>query len=328
MATIYYDDDADLKALDGKTVAIIGYGIQGSCQALNLRDNGVSVVVSDLPGTPNYAKAEQDGWEIHDAAAAAKQGDIIQVLTQDDVQPKVYKGAIEENLDEGNAMLFSHGFNIHYNQIRPPETVDVLMVAPKSPGSILREAFVAGQGVPGLLAIQQDYTGKAKQVGLAYAKGIGCTKAGVLETTFKEETETDLFGEQVVLCGGVSALIKAAFEVLVEAGYQPESAYFECLNELKLIMDMIYEDGIAGMRNRVSDTAEYGDLSRGPRVIDERVKETMWEILREVQSGEFAREWILENQAGRPVYNALKKQGEEAQIEEVGKRLRKMFAWT
>jgi ketol-acid reductoisomerase len=328
MATIYYDEDADLQALEGKTVAIIGYGIQGRCQALNLRDSGVSVVVAELPGTPNYAAAQEDGWDIADAPSAAAQGDIIQVLTQDDVQPKVYNAAIKDNLAEGNAMLFSHGFNIHYNQIRPPETVDVLMVAPKSPGSILRENFVEGRGVPGLLAIQQDYTGKAQQVGLAYAKGIGCTRAGVIETTFKEETETDLFGEQVVLCGGVSALIKAAFDILVEAGYQPESAYFECLNELKLIMDMIYEDGIAGMRNRVSDTAEYGDLTRGPQVIDDHVKETMWRILREVQSGEFAREWILENQAGRPVYNALKKQGEEAQIEEVGERLRKMFAWT
>jgi len=327
MATIYYDKDADLQALASKTVAIIGYGIQGRCQALNLRDTGVNVVVSDLPGTANYDKALADDWAVLSAEEGAQQGDIVQILTQDDVQAKVYKAAIEPNLAEGNALLFSHGFNIHYSQIRPPATVDVLMVAPKSPGSILRQAFEANQGVPGLLAIYQDYTKKAKAIGLAYAKAIGCTRAGVIETTFKEETETDLFGEQVVLCGGVSAMIKAAFDILVEAGYQPESAYFECLNELKLIMDMIYEDGISGMRRRVSDTAEYGDLTRGPRVVDDHVKDAMRQILREVQSGEFAREWILENQAGRPVYHALKKQGEEALIEEVGANLRKMFAW-
>ena len=324
---IYYDKDANLDLLKDKQIAIIGYGIQGRCQALNLRDSGCNVVVADLEGSPNWDQALEDGWQPTDAASAAQQGDIVQILTQDDVQAMVYKREIRDQLNEGDALLFSHGFNIHYNQIVPPPNVDVFMVAPKGPGSLVRECYVAGQGVPGLLAIYQDFTGKAKDLGLAYAKGIGCIQAGLLETTFKEETETDLFGEQAVLCGGVSALIQTAFDVLVEAGYQPESAYFECCHELKLIMDMIYTDGIFGMRKRVSDTAEYGDMTRGPRVINESVKEEMRRILKEVQDGSFAREWILENQAGRPVYHALERKGQAHQIEEVGKKLRGMMSW-
>ncbi len=327
MAQVYYDDDANLDVLKGKTVAIIGYGIQGRCQALNLRDSKCNVVVAELEGTPNWEQARDDGWQPISAAEAAEQGNIIQILTQDDVQPKVYRAEIEAHLEKGDAMLFSHGFNIHFHQIIPPENIDVFMVAPKGPGSLVRDQFEKGQGVPGLLAVHQDYTGQAKELGLAYAKGIGCTRAGVLETTFEEETETDLFGEQVVLCGGVSALITAAFETLVEAGYQPESAYFECCHELKLIMDMIYEVGISGMRKRVSDTAEYGDMTRGPRVINESVKDEMQRILKEIQSGEFAREWILENQAGRPKYHQLYEQGKRHQIEEVGAKLRDMMPW-
>ncbi len=324
---IYYDKDANLDLLKEKQIAIIGYGIQGRCQALNLRDSGCNVIVADLEGSPNWNQALEDGWKPMDAASAAKKGDIIQILTQDDLQAVVYKQEILDNLAEGDALLFSHGFNIHYNQIVPPKNVDVFMVAPKGPGSLVRECYVNGQGVPGLLAVYQDFTGNAKDIGLAYAKGIGCTQAGLLETTFKEETETDLFGEQVVLCGGVSALIQKAFEVLVEAGYQPESAYFECCHELKLIMDMIYQDGIAGMRKRVSDTAEYGDITRGPRIIDESVKEEMRCILDEIQDGSFAREWILENKAGRPVYTAIGNQGKAHQIEEVGAKLRGMMSW-
>ena len=324
---IYYDKDADLGLLKEKQIAIIGYGIQGSCQAMNLKESGCNVTVADLEGSPNWNKAVKDGWEPTDAASASKAGDIVQVLTQDDVQATVYRKEIRDNLAEGNAMVFSHGFNIHYNQIVPPPNVDVFMVAPKGPGSLVRDTFVKGQGVPGLLAVHQDFTGQAYELGKAYGKGIGCTRAGLIETTFQEETETDLFGEQVVLCGGVSALITAAFEVLVEAGYQPESAYFECCHELKLIMDMIYTDGISGMRKRVSDTAEYGDMTRGPRVINEDVKDEMWAILEEIQDGSFAREWILENQAGRPQYHALERIGKEHLIEEVGGKLRGMMSW-
>lgn len=327
MVKIYYDKDADLKLLKGKKVAIIGYGIQGRAHALCLKDSGVEVLASDLKGSPNWKKAEDDGFEPLSAADAAKEADFISLLTEDTVQPKVYRNEILSGLKKGKTLLFAHGFNIHFNQIVPPKDIDVIMVAPKGPGSLVRQMYIDKKGVPCLLAIYQDSTGKAKQIGLAYARGIGGTKAGVIETTFKEETETDLFGEQTVLCGGVSALIKAGFEVLVEAGYAPEMAYFECLHELKLITDMIQETGITGMRERVSDTAKFGDLTRGPRIITQQTKDEMRKILKEVQSGEFAQEWILENQANRPVFNALLKKDKEHLIEKVGEKLRSMMPW-
>ena len=327
MAKLYYDQDADLGMLKGKKVAIIGYGIQGRPHSLCLRDSGVDVIAADLEGSKGWDAAVADKMPITSAADAAKQGDIIALLTPDDVQARVYESAITPNLKKGKALMFAHGFNIHYHQIVPPADVDVFMVAPKGPGSLVRQLFEQGKGVPALLAVYQDPSGKAKQIGLAYAKGLGSTRAGLLETTFKEETETDLFGEQAVLCGGCSALIMAGFEVLIEAGYQPESAYLEVLHELKLIVDMIQEDGISGMRKRVSDTAEYGDMTRGPRVITEDTKEAMREILDEIQSGEFAREWILENQAKRPVFKALEKAGLEHPIEQVGRDLRAMMPW-
>jgi ketol-acid reductoisomerase len=327
MVTIYYDHDADLGLLQGKKIAIIGYGIQGRNQALNLRDSGLEVVVSELPSSPNWQQALADGIQPVSTPEAAQQGDIVQILTEDHVQAAVYRTQIADHMTKGKALLFSHGFNIHFHQIVPPSDVDVLMIAPKGPGSLVRDLYLQGRGVPALIAVQQDATGQAKQVGLAYAKGLGCTRAGVLETTFAEETETDLFGEQVVLCGGVSELIRAGFDVLVEAGYSPESAYLEVCHELKLIVDMIHTDGIAGMRRRVSNTAAYGDMTRGPRVITEDTREEMRAILEEIQSGEFAREWILENQAGRPVFNALSRRDSEHLIEEVGASLRDMMPW-
>jgi len=327
MAKMYYDKDADLNVLKGKKVAIIGYGIQGRGQALNLKDSGVDVLVSELEGTENYRTAKSDGFNPVPASDAAKSADIIQILTQDHVQAKVYKESIRPNLKKGKALVFSHGFNIRFKQIKPPKNIDVLMVAPKGPGALVRQMFEEGKGVPCLLAVFQDATGNAVKIGLAYAKGIGGTRAGVIETTFQEETETDLFGEQVVLCGGVTELIKAGFETLVEAGYQPEIAYFECLHELKLITDLIYKYGIQGMRKRVSDTAEYGDLTRGKRVISDRTRKEMKKILKEVQSGKFAREWIKENEAGRPVFNELRKKDESHPVEIVGKQLRGMMEW-
>jgi len=327
MANMYYDQDADLGLLADKRIAIIGYGIQGRGQALCLRDSGCNVVVAELEGTRTYAQALEDGWAPVTAAEAAQQAQIVQILTQDHVQATVYEQHIRPNLSAGDAMVFSHGFNIHYNQIVPPADVDVFMIAPKGPGALVRECYVQGSGVPSLVAIYQDATGKAKQLALAYAKGIGATRAGVIETTFAEETETDLFGEQAVLCGGVSELIKAGWDTLVEAGYQPEIAYFECLHELKLIMDLIYNYGIAGMRKRVSDTAEYGDVTRGKRIITPEVREEMRRMLREVQDGSFAREWILENQAGRPSYKALERLEGAHPIEAVGTRLRGMMSW-
>ena len=327
MAKVYYDKDANLAALKGKKIAVIGYGSQGHAQAQNLRDSGLKVAVSDLEGSENWRLAVRDGFKPVSAAEAAKEADLIQILTQDDVQAKLYKTSVEPYLKKGKVLIFSHGFNIHFSQIVPPATVDVIMIAPKGPGHIVRRMFSEGGGVPCLIAIQQDASGEAKKIALAYAKGIGGTRAGVIETTFREEVETDLFGEQVVLCGGVTELIKAGFETLVEAGYQPEIAYFECLNELKLIVDLIFEGGLTYMRYSVSDTAEYGDYTRGPMVIDEETRERMKEILHDVQSGAFAREWILENQAGRPVYNALKKRDAEHQVEIVGKELRKMMKW-
>jgi len=327
MVKAYYDSDANLDLLKGKTVAVIGYGSQGHAQAQNLRDSGCSVIVGLREGSRSWSAAEADGFEVLPTAEAAKRGDIIQILIPDEVQGAVYAREIEPNLTEGNALSFSHGFNIHFGQIIPPENVDVFMVAPKSPGHLLRRMYQEGVGVPALLAVHQDYTGKAKDLGLAYAKGIGCTRAGVIETTFREETESDLFGEQTVLCGGVSQLIKAGFETLVEAGYSPEIAYFECLHELKLIVDLIYEGGLGMMRYSVSDTATYGDLTRGPRIINEKTREEMRRILEEIQSGEFAREWILENQAKRPVYRALEAREKEHLIEKVGAELRKMMPW-
>jgi ketol-acid reductoisomerase len=327
MAKMYYDDDADLSLLEGKKVAIIGYGIQGGAQSLCLRDSGVDVIVAEMPGTANYDRAIADGWEVWDTAEAAKAADVIQILTQDHVQAKVYHDLIAPNLQPGNALLFSHGFNIHYGQIVPPPDVDVIMVAPKGPGALVREMYVKEVGVPSLIAVYQDYTGKAKDLALAYAKAIRATRAGVVETTFSEETETDLFGEQVVLCGGTAALIQAGFDVLVEAGYQPEIAYFEVLHELKLIVDLIWKNGIQGMRKGVSDTAEYGDLTRGPRIVTEDTVEEMWAILEEIQNGEFAKEWILENMTGRPVYKALNRQASETLLEEVGGELRAMMPW-
>lgn len=327
MAKIYYDSDADLSILKDSVIAIIGYGSQGHAQAQNLRDSGLNVVVAEIKGTKNYELAIEHGFKPLTAKEASKIADVVQILAQDNVQAKLYKEEIEENMTEGKTLVFSHGFNIHYGQIIPPPNIDVIMVAPKGPGHLVRREYLRGAGVPSLVAVYQDYTGKAFQKALAYAKGIGATRAGVIETTFKEETETDLFGEQAVLCGGASELIKAGFEILVEAGYQPEIAYFECLHELKLIVDLIYEGGISFMRYSISDTAEYGDMTRGKRIINESVREEMRKILKEIQSGEFAREWILENMCGRPVYNALKKKESEHPIEEVGKRLRSMMSW-
>lgn len=327
MPKIYYDKDADLKILKGKKVAIIGYGIQGRAQALCLRDSGIDLIVSQHKGTLNYDQAKKDGMTITSTAEATKQADIIQILTQDHLQAKVYKEEVLPNLKEGNALVFSHGFNIHFGQIIPPKDIDVFMVAPKGPGALVRTMYEEGKGVPALVAIYQDATGKAMKYALAYAKAIGATRAGVLETTFKEETETDLFGEQVVLCGGVSELILAGFETLVQAGYQPEVAYFECAHELKLIVDLIYEGGIMNMRQKVSDTAEYGDITRGKRIINENTREEMKKILAEIQNGEFAREWILENQTNRPLFNALVKKASEHLIEKIGKNLRAMMPW-
>jgi len=326
-AKVYYDGDANLDVLKGKKIAIIGYGSQGHAQAQNLRDSGLDVMVADLPGTPNYDLAIKHGFKPISAAEAAKQADIIQILTEDEVQPTVYKNEVEPGLAKGKTLLFSHGFNIHFGQIVPPKDVDVIMVAPKGPGHLVRRIYTEGAGVPALIAIQQDASGKAKSTALAYAKGIGATKVGVLETTFEEETETDLFGEQAVLCGGCTALVQAGFETLVEAGYQPEIAYFECLHELKLIVDLMYEGGMDYMRYSISNTAEYGDYTRGPRVINDDVREEMECILAEIQSGEFAREWILENKAGRPVLNAARRHSGESYIEEVGAELRKMMPW-
>ena len=327
MAKIYYDKDADLDLLKEKTIAIIGYGIQGRGQSLCLRDSGCRVVVSEMEGTPNYEQAKIDGFTPVTAAEAAKAADIIQILTQDHVQAKVYIESIKPNLKKGKALCFSHGFNIRFKQIKPPKNVDVFMVAPKGPGALVRKMYEEGKGVPGLIAIYQDATGEAKQLALAYAKAIKATTAGVIETTFDEETETDLFGEQAVLCGGVSELIKAGFDTLIEAGYQPEIAYFEVLHELKLITDLIQEKGIAGMRRGVSNTACYGDLSRGPRVITAKTRKEMKKMLKEIKSGKFAKEWIKENEDGRPNFNRLLKEGDDHLIEKVGKELRQMVPW-
>lgn len=327
MVKAYYDADANLDLLKERTIAVIGYGSQGHAQAQNLKDSGCKVIVGLREGSRSWKSAESSGFEVMNTFNAAKNADIIQVLIPDEIQSGVYENDIAPNLEEGNAIAFSHGFNIHFGQINPPENVDVFMVAPKSPGHLVRRMYEEGVGVPGLLAVEQDYTGKASDIGLAYAKGIGCTRAGVIETTFREETESDLFGEQSVLCGGVTQLIKAGFETLVEAGYQPEIAYFECLHELKLIVDLIQEGGLEGMRYSVSDTATYGDLTRGPRIVTDETREEMKKILDEIQSGEFAKEWMLENKVKRPVYNALENREKEHQLTQVGKELRQMMPW-
>lgn len=327
MAKMYYDKDADLELIKGKKVAVIGYGAQGRGQSLNLRDSGVEVIVSELEGTDNYKAAVEDGFKPVSAEEAAAQADIIQILTQDHVQAMVYEKAIKDNLSEGKALCFSHGFNIRFKQIVPPENVDVFMVAPKGPGTLVRSQYEEGKGVPALVAVEQNASGKAFDLALSYAAALGATRAGVLETTFPEETETDLFGEQAVLCGGASALVKAGFEVLVEAGYQPEIAYFECLHELKLITDLFISKGISGMRHVVSDTAEYGDVSRGPRVVNAETKEEMKKILAEIKDGTFAEEWIAENKNGCENFNKLREEGKNHQIETVGTELRKMMTW-
>jgi ketol-acid reductoisomerase len=327
MAKIYYDKDADLKFLKDKVVGIIGYGSQGRAHSLNLRDSGLNVIVSELEGTQNYEKAKKDGFQPISADQLTKKADVIMILVQDNVQPYVYESQIGPNLKKGKYIGFAHGFSIHYSQIVPPKDINVFMVAPKGPGDLVRDQFTKGEGVPCLVAVYQDPSGDTLKVGLAYAKGLGGTRCGVVETTFKEETETDLFGEQVILCGGATSLIKAAFEILVEAGYQPEVAYYETCHELKLIVDLIIERGIQGMRQVISDTAEYGDMTRGPRVINESVREEMKKILKEIQTGEFAREWILENRVGRPVFNALRRQSEEHLIEKIGKKMRDMMPW-
>jgi len=323
----YYDQDADLKFLEGKTVAVIGYGSQGHAQALNLKESGVKVLVADLPGSENWEKAVADGFEPLKAVEAAELADVIQILIPDERQAALYRSEIAPHMKSGKALAFSHGFNIHFGQIVPPPDVDVFMVAPKSPGHLVRRMYAEGVGVPSLVAVYQDYTGNAINTALAYAKGIGSTRAGVIETTFKEETETDLFGEQVVLCGGVTELVRAGFDTLVEAGYQPEIAYFECLHELKLIVDLIYEGGISCMRNSISYTAEYGDITRGKRIITDETRSEMKRILDEIQNGSFAREWLLENQVGRPVFNAMQKKEANHLIEVVGKKLRSMMPW-
>jgi len=327
MATIYYEKDADLLLLKEKKIAIIGYGSQGHAHALNLKDNGCDVRVGLYKGSKSWGEAEAAGLSVKLVAEAAAEADIIMMLAPDTRQPEIYREAIAPNLKAGKMLMFAHGFCIHYGQIVPPKEVDVTMIAPKAPGHRVREIFPLGQGVPGLLAIHQDATGQAKRLSLAYAKGIGCARAGVIETTFAEETETDLFGEQAVLCGGLTALMKAGFDTLVEAGYQPEIAYFECVNEMKLIVDLVYQGGLSYMRYSISDTAEHGDYTGGPRLITESTKAEMKRMLAEIQDGTYARNWILENQAGRPSFNLIRKREQNLLIEKVGRQLRAMMPW-
>ena len=324
---VYYDQDADLNVLKGKTVAIIGYGSQGHAHAQNLRESGVNVIVGQRPGGANYELAKENGFEPVSAAEAAAKADLIMILLPDEVQAAVYKKDIEPNLKPGDCLLFAHGFNIHFNQIVPPKDVDVFMIAPKGPGHLVRRTFTEGGGVPNLVAIYQDASGEALQRALAYSKGIGGTRYGTVETTFREETETDLFGEQAVLCGGVTALIKAGFETLVEAGYQPEMAYFECMHEMKLIVDLMYEGGMGRMRYSISNTAEYGDYVTGPRLITESVKKEMKQVLTEIQNGTFAKNFILEARTGYPTFTAMRRMNAEHQIEKVGANLRGMMSW-
>jgi ketol-acid reductoisomerase len=324
---MYYDADANLDVLAGKTIAIIGYGSQGHAHALNLRDSGMNVIVGLYPGSKSAAKAASEGLTVKPVADAAASADLIMILLPDEVQRTVYKNEIEPHLTGDKVLLFAHGFNIHFAQVVPPANVDVVMVAPKGPGHLVRRTYEQGEGVPCLFAVYQDASGRARDRAMAYAKGIGGTRAGILETTFREETETDLFGEQAVLCGGLSALIKAGFETLVEAGYQPELAYFECLHEVKLIVDLVVEGGLATMRDSISNTAEYGDYTRGPRVVTSETKAEMKKILNEIQTGQFAREFVLENQSGKAGFTAMRRREAEHPIEEVGKDLRAMFSW-
>ncbi|MDY4919496.1 MAG: ketol-acid reductoisomerase [Phascolarctobacterium sp.] len=327
MVQMYYDSDANLELLAGKTVAIIGYGSQGHAHALNLKESGVDVVVGLYEGSKSWAKAEAAGLTVMTAADAAKKADVIMMLIPDEKQASTYKNDIAPNLTAGKALAFAHGFNIHFGQIVPPADVDVFMVAPKGPGHLVRRTYTEGSGVPVLVTAYQNATGKAHDLALAYAKGIGGTRAGALETTFREETETDLFGEQAVLCGGVCALMNAGFETLVEAGYEPESAYFECMHEMKLIVDLMYEGGMAKMRHSISDTAEYGDYVTGPRIITDATKAEMKKVLKEIQDGTFAKKWLLENQCGRPAFNAMRRHAAETQAEKVGAQLRSMMSF-
>ena len=322
-----YDDDADLRHLEGKTVSIIGYGSQGHAHALNLRDSGVTVIVGLRPDSASVAKAREQELTVMAPDEAAAKGDIVMILVPDELQGDLFRDEIAPGLVPGNALVFAHGFSVHFGQVVPPAGVDCFLVAPKGPGHLVRRQYEQGQGVPGLVAIAQDATGNARDLALAYAKGIGCARAGVIETTFAEETETDLFGEQVVLCGGLTELVRAGYETLVEAGYNPEMAYFECLHELKLIVDLMYEKGISGMRYSISNTAEYGDISRGPRIITDETRAEMRKILKEIQTGAFASEWLTENKVGKPRFNAIGKRQANHEIEEVGKRLRGMMSW-
>lgn len=327
MAKMYYNNDANLELLKEKRVAVIGFGSQGHAHALNLKESGVNVVVGLYKESKSWSTAKEQGLEVMEVAEAVKESEVVMLLVPDEHQKKVYTDHIEDNLNEGNALVFAHGFNIHFSQITPPKYVDVFMVAPKGPGHLVRRVYCEGKGVPALFAVYQDYTGRAKDMALAYAKGIGAARAGVLETTFKEETETDLFGEQSVLCGGVTELIKAGFDTLVEAGYQPEIAYFECLHELKLIVDLLYEGGFEKMRYSISDTAEYGDYMVGRRIVTEETRKEMKKVLEEVQTGVFARNWLLENNLNRPVFNSIKKRELEHPMVDVGKKLRSMMEW-
>jgi ketol-acid reductoisomerase len=324
---MYYDDDADLTLLDGKTVAIIGFGSQGHAHALNLKDSGVNVVVGLRESSASVQQARDGGLEVLPVAEAASRGDLVQMLVPDELHRQVWEADVRDGIAPGNLLLFGHGFSVHYGEVDAPAEVDVALVAPKGPGHLVRRQYTEGSGVPGLIAIEQDATGNAKSLALAYAKGIGCTRGGVIETTFKDETETDLFGEQAVLCGGASALVQAGFETLVEAGYDPQMAYFECLHELKLIVDLMYEKGLAGMRYSISNTAEYGDYTRGTRVIDDRVRAEMKKILGEIQSGDFAREWIAENRAGQENFKRMRAEQAASQVEETGKELRSHMDW-
>ncbi|MCR9118322.1 MAG: ketol-acid reductoisomerase [bacterium] len=324
---IYYDNDADLSLLKDKTIAILGYGSQGHAQAQNLKDSGCNVVIGQRPGSKNYDLAVEHGFEPVSIDEAAKQGDLINILLPDEVQGDLYRDHIKGNLSAGNILMCSHGFNVHFGQVEPPAGVDTLLVAPKGPGHLVRSEFVAGGGVPSLIAVGDGASDETFKLGLAYAKGIGGTRGGVIQTSFAEETETDLFGEQVVLCGGVSELVKAAFDTLVEAGYQPEMAYFECMHELKLIVDLFYQGGLSYMRYSVSNTAEYGDYTRGPRIITDETRAEMKKILTEIQTGQFARDWILENRAGAASFKAIRRRDRDLKIEEVGKRLRSLMSW-
>ncbi len=324
---MYYDDDADLTLLDGKTVAIIGYGSQGHAHSLNLKDSGVTVVVGLREGSASEAKAKEHGLEVMPVADAASRGDLVMILVPDELHREVYENEVKDGIAEGNMLLFGHGFSIHYDEVQPSPGVDVALIAPKGPGHLVRRQYLEGSGVPGLIAVEQDATGNAQALALAYAKGIGCTRGGVIETSFKDETETDLFGEQAVLCGGASELVQAGFETLVEAGYDPQMAYFECLHELKLIVDLMYEKGLAGMRYSISNTAEYGDYTRGKRVITDDTRANMKQILKEIQDGDFAREWIAENRAGQENFKRMRAEQAASQVEETGKELRSMMDW-